>query len=73
MKLQALIDFCYIVASILFIIGLKMLSSQRLARKGNVLSAVGMLIAIVATLLYKGLSLQVDHRRRDHRDRHRFG
>ena len=55
MKLQALIDFCYLVASILFIIGLKMLSSPKRARKGNALSAIGMLIAIVATLLYKGL------------------
>lgn len=49
-------DFAYILASILFIVGLKMLSSARTARKGNAISAIGMLIAIVATLLYSGLS-----------------
>jgi proton-translocating NAD(P)+ transhydrogenase subunit beta len=41
----------YIVASILFIFGLKMLSSPDTARKGNFISAVGMAIAVVATLL----------------------
>ena len=51
-------DFAYILASILFIIGLKMLSSAKTARKGNWISAVGMLIAIVTTLLYSGLSYQ---------------
>jgi NAD(P) transhydrogenase subunit beta len=53
---QSFIDPIYIVASILFIFGLKMLGKPHLARRGNVLSAVGMLLAIVATLLYKGLS-----------------
>jgi len=49
-------DFAYILASILFIVGLKMLSSAKTARRGNAVSAVGMLIAICATLLYSGLS-----------------
>ncbi len=40
----------YIVASIFFIFGLKMLSSQATARRGNLVSAVGMLIAVVTTL-----------------------
>jgi len=40
----------YIVASIFFILGLKMLSSQKSARRGNLVSAIGMLIAIVTTL-----------------------
>jgi NAD(P) transhydrogenase subunit beta len=40
----------YIAASILFVYGLKMLSSQATARKGNLVSSVGMLIAIVTTL-----------------------
>lgn len=51
-------DFSYIIASILFIIGLKMLSSPQTARKGNWISALGMLIAIITTLLYSGLSYQ---------------
>jgi NAD(P) transhydrogenase subunit beta len=41
---------CYIAASILFVYGLKMLSSQATARKGNLVSSAGMLIAIITTL-----------------------
>ncbi len=47
--------FAYIAASILFITGLKMLSRPETARRGNRLSAVGMLIAVVATLAAGGL------------------
>ena len=47
----AAINFSYIVASVLFIYGLKMLGSQTTARRGNMLSACGMLLAIVVTLL----------------------
>jgi NAD(P) transhydrogenase subunit beta len=53
--MSALIDFAYIVASILFIFGLKQLSSAETARRGNMISALGMLVAIVATLLVGGL------------------
>lgn len=48
------IDGLYIVAAILFIIGLKMLGNASKARKGNMLSAIGMLIAIVAALMSNG-------------------
>jgi len=51
MNREILINTAYIVASILFIIGLKMLGRQATARPGNLLSGVGMLIAIVVTLL----------------------
>ncbi len=54
--MNAVINLSYIVASILFIFGLKMLSSADTARRGNMVSALGMLIAIVATLLYEGMS-----------------
>ena len=46
-----LINLSYIVASILFIYGLKMLGNAQTARRGNLISAVGMLIAVVVTLL----------------------
>ena len=49
-------NFSYIVASILFIIGLKMLGSADTARRGNFLSSMGMLLAVVATLLSSGMS-----------------
>jgi NAD(P) transhydrogenase subunit beta len=45
------IDACYIVASVLFILGIRGLSHPRTARQGNRTAAVGMLIAVVATLL----------------------
>jgi NAD(P) transhydrogenase subunit beta len=40
-----------LLASVLFIVSLKMLSSPRTARQGNLLGALAMLIAIVVTLL----------------------
>jgi len=40
----------YIAASILFVFGLKMLGSPATARKGNIVSAAGMLLAILTTL-----------------------
>ncbi|MDH3346896.1 MAG: NAD(P)(+) transhydrogenase (Re/Si-specific) subunit beta [Desulfobulbaceae bacterium] len=49
------INFFYIISAVLFIFGLKMLSSPATARKGNLISALGMLLAIVVTLLNSGL------------------
>jgi len=46
-----LVRAAYLVASVLFIIGLKQLSSPKSARNGNTLAAIGMLLAIVVTLL----------------------
>ena len=45
------IQLAYLVASVLFILGIKYLGKTKDARKGNFVSAVGMLIAIVATLV----------------------
>ena len=47
---QTLIDLGYIAASILFILGIKMLGKQERARIGNLMSALGMLIAITAAM-----------------------
>ena len=44
------IGAAYLIAAILFILGLRGLSSPTTARRGNQLAAVGMAIAIVATL-----------------------
>jgi NAD(P) transhydrogenase subunit beta len=46
-----LIQIAYLVAAVCFILGLKWLSSPRSARRGNQVAAVGMAIAIVATLI----------------------
>ncbi|NGX56593.1 MAG: NAD(P) transhydrogenase subunit beta [Candidatus Anoxychlamydiales bacterium] len=48
-----LINFSYLISAIFFIFGLKLLSSPISAKKGNLISAIGMLIAIVATLVSK--------------------
>lgn len=43
----------YLLAAVLFIFGLKNLSSPKTARRGNLLSMLGMLLAVVITLLDK--------------------
>ena len=43
----------YVLASVLFILGIKKLSHPRTARNGNMLAFIGMMIAIVATLIAK--------------------
>ncbi len=50
MSIELIANFSYIGAAILFIFGLKMLGSPATARRGNLLSSLGMLIAVVAGL-----------------------
>ena len=45
-----LINGIYIIAAVLFIFGLKQMSSPATAVRGNLMSAVGMLLAILVTL-----------------------
>jgi NAD(P) transhydrogenase subunit beta len=47
---ESLVNLFYIIASILFVFGLKMLGKAATARKGNLISAIGMLLAIVTAL-----------------------
>ena len=49
MELNLLV-LCYLIGSITFIVGLKMLSNPASARNGNMVAAVGMLIAILGTI-----------------------
>ncbi|HEX9854650.1 MAG TPA: NAD(P)(+) transhydrogenase (Re/Si-specific) subunit beta [Acidimicrobiia bacterium] len=44
-------ELLYLLSAVLFISGIKQLSSPRSARRGNQLAAVGMLLAIVVTLV----------------------
>jgi len=53
--MESLVNFAYILASILFVFGIKMLGNAATARRGNLLSALGMLLAVVVTLLAAGL------------------
>jgi NAD(P) transhydrogenase subunit beta len=47
-------NLSYVLASVLFILGIKKLSHPKTARQGNALAALGMFIAIIATLLSNG-------------------
>ncbi len=48
---EELINAIYIIAAVLFIFGLKEMSSPATAVRGNLLSAVGMLLAVLVTLV----------------------
>jgi NAD(P) transhydrogenase subunit beta len=45
-----ILTICYLIGSVTFILGLKMLSNPATARKGNMVAAVGMCIAILGTI-----------------------
>ncbi len=47
------IPYAYLLAAVLFILGLRQLGSPKTASRGNATAAVGMLIAIVATLVHR--------------------
>ena len=51
-----LIRALYILAFVLFILGMKQLTTPATARRGNKIAAVGMAIAVVATLLLEDVS-----------------
>ncbi|HEY5370341.1 MAG TPA: NAD(P)(+) transhydrogenase (Re/Si-specific) subunit beta [Hanamia sp.] len=51
---SSILSICYLIASVTYIIGLKMLSSPATAKKGNLIAAGGMILAIFGTIfLYK--------------------
>ena len=45
-----ILTLCYIIGSVTFILGLKMLSNPATARNGNLLAAAGMTVAILGTI-----------------------
>src|SRR5713101_8879595 len=52
---DTLIEICYFIATALFILSWKWLSSPTTARHGVLAGEVGMALAIGGTLLYKGI------------------
>ena len=46
----SLLEICYLIASLTFVIGLKMMGNPKTARKGNLIGAAGMTVAIVGTI-----------------------
>ena len=55
MSIDLMIQLGYVIAAGIFIFGLKMLGSPDTARRGNGVSAIGMLVAIAAALLDQGI------------------
>jgi len=53
---QTIVDAVYVVAIIVFVLGLKAMSSPATARRGILYAGVAMLIAVVVTFLSPGLS-----------------
>jgi proton-translocating NAD(P)+ transhydrogenase subunit beta len=52
---EHIIETTYLIATVLFILSLKWLSSPRTARRGVFAGEIGMLLAVVGTLLYHGI------------------
>ena len=44
-------NLAYVFSAVLFILGIKRLSSPKTARNGNAIASTGMLVAIIATLI----------------------
>ena len=53
--MENIVQASYFISAILFIIGLKMLSSPATARRGNLLAGLGMILAITFTFLIPGM------------------
>jgi H+-translocating NAD(P) transhydrogenase subunit beta len=49
---DSILEISYLIASVLFIFGLKMLSHPESARRGNLIAAAGMVMAIICTVLF---------------------
>lgn len=52
MAYSDILKICYLIGSLSFIVGLKMLAKPDSARKGNLFAALGMAIAIAGTILF---------------------
>ena len=49
--IDGLLPILYLIASVTFILGIKMLGSPKTARLGNLIAAVGMVVAIIGTIV----------------------
>ena len=47
---SALLEISYLIGSVTFIVGLKMMGNPKTARKGNLIGAAGMTLAILGTI-----------------------
>lgn len=57
--METIVPASYFISALLFILGLKMLSSPATARRGNLLAGLGMILAIVFTFFIPGMQHQL--------------
>ncbi|MBL0063899.1 MAG: NAD(P)(+) transhydrogenase (Re/Si-specific) subunit beta [Bacteroidetes bacterium] len=55
MNQKYILDIIYLIASVTFVIGLKMLSGPQTARRGNLWAAFGMTLAVIGTIVIHDL------------------
>ena len=48
--MNGLLEICYLIGSVTFILGLKMMGNAKTARQGNLIGAFGMTVAILGTI-----------------------
>ena len=48
-----IVDLCYLISAVLFVVGLKGMTKPRTAVRGNLIGSAAMLLAVVATLLHR--------------------
>jgi NAD(P) transhydrogenase subunit beta len=49
--MEKFVDIAYLISAVSFIYGLKMLSHPKTARNGNIIASIGMLIAVITTVI----------------------
>jgi H+-translocating NAD(P) transhydrogenase subunit beta len=54
--MSVLISLAYLISAVMFVVGLKWMSAQQTAVRGNLLGAAGMVLAILVTLLHQGVA-----------------
>lgn len=54
---DAIVDIAYLASAVMFIFGLKFLSAPTKARRGNQIAALGMIVAVIATLVSRELQI----------------
>jgi len=54
--MNALVPLSYLIAAVMFIVGLKLMSAPRTSVRGNLVGATGMALAIVTTLFDRGVT-----------------
>jgi NAD(P) transhydrogenase subunit beta len=50
---ETILEYCYLIAAVFFVVGLKLQNKPDTARKGNIWAAAGMFLAALATIIFE--------------------